>query len=128
VGIEYFDNMIISHKLCALFAGPFSNLVLVIIGIVLKNQIITAINIFLAVFNMLPVKGLDGGSILEAFLLCFLSAEKVDKTLNLVTVLFGFLSFLLFIFLLIIKIINYSVLLFGIYLITPIIIKKFVER
>lgn len=57
---------IISGKQEALisFGGPCVNLLLIITGFFLKNQGLISVNIILFVFNLLPVEGTDGYSIL----------------------------------------------------------------
>lgn len=49
-------------------------------------------NLLYAAVNLLPIKGLDGGYALEAFLLCFFSYESTQKVLR--TVSFVFCIFL----------------------------------
>lgn len=61
-------------KLCVLIAGPFVNLVLIILSVIklhnafsLNTYIFMSVNILLLLFNCLPVCFLDGGQILELF-------------------------------------------------------------
>lgn len=128
IGIEYVDTSNRKERLLSLLAGPLSNILLSLLGYCLKSPTFFAVNLILAVYNLLPVRGLDGGSILEVALSGIVSKSKTDLILNVIVVLFSSVLLVYFIFSCCCGIRNYSVLLLCIYLITPLIIKKFVER
>ena len=125
IRVEYSSYAIKSERIVALLAGPLSNLLLALIWHLFGNENLFYINIVLCVYNLLPIKGLDGGSIIEALSEGKISPKKIDLFLNLTT--FAVAIFVLVGFFLLYKnsMSNYSLILFCIYLILPFIIKKF---
>lgn len=122
--IEYEENIKDFEKIISLIAGPFMNIILAILTYYLKNELYFAINIVLALYNLLPIKGLDGGAIFELFLLNFLPYKTVSKIILFTSLVV--LSILIFLFILLLEDIsfNYSTILFVLYLILPFILKK----
>lgn len=85
-----FQNIII------IFFGPFANFICFIIGYLLYlfcNDFFlsfSAVNLFLGLFNMLPVLSLDGGQLLYLLLCKKLEDSKAQKTVNILTFIFIF--------------------------------------
>ncbi len=124
VRIEYEENLKDFEKIISLFFGPFVNAIVAVVGLLLNNEILCAINLVLSLYNLLPIKGLDGGSIFEIIILKFLP-HKLVKIVILVTS-FSICLLLICFFLLNLKNLtfNYSAILFVIYLFLPLILKK----
>lgn len=85
-----FQNIII------IFFGPFANFICFIIFYLLYlfcNDIFLSfatVNLFLGLFNMLPVLSLDGGQLLYLLLGRKLDDSKAQKTVNILTFIFIF--------------------------------------
>lgn len=124
LGIEYSENLKDSEKLISLAAGPFANIIVSLIALNFKNELYFSVNLILAFFNLLPIKGLDGGDILEIFLKRFLPKKTIEIIELIIAILFFII--LLFAFLKYGKNLfsNYSLVLFLIYLILPFVLKK----
>lgn len=78
--------------LCA--AGPLANLLTLLIALPLKNSDNTfflSVSAALALLNLLPIEGFDGGRILHGTLLLFLSPTLADRILDLFSFLFLFI-------------------------------------
>ena len=81
-------------------AGPLSNLLLVIIGSILGLDTFVEINIFLFIFNILPIYPMDGGHLFKDFLMLNMNnrrkAFEISMKVSLVTsvflLIFSFLS------------------------------------
>lgn len=128
VGIEYEENLNTTERIIALIAGPFANLLLAMISYILNNKELCAINIILALYNLLPIRGVDGGSVIECLIARFFGDRCANIILNILTIFVSLAFLVLFGYMLATKSPNYSILLFSIYLITPLIAKKLVER
>ncbi len=124
LGIDYEDNGERSEKIVCLLAGPFANIILSAVAYSLKNEILFALNVVLAAYNLLPVRGLDGGSILTTVLMGIMTEKKIGLLLNIIALIISAMLFTVFIILLKNDAANYSLLLFSIYLLTPLLIKK----
>ncbi|MEE0928651.1 MAG: hypothetical protein UIG59_05625 [Acutalibacteraceae bacterium] len=128
LGIEYHDNFSKSEEVISLLAGPFTNLILGLISKLLGFNTFCVINMVLGIYNLLPVCGLDGGLIIIKIL-----ENKVDN--RIVTIILDFLTISVaigFILLFFVGIwhnsVNLSLILFSLYLILPVVLKKLVER
>lgn len=77
-------------------------------------------NLLYASINLLPVKGLDGGYALEAFLLCFCSVDTVQKVLKVLSLIFGILLWIIGIYILLILNGNISIFALSIFLLITI--------
>lgn len=75
------------------------------------------LNLILAVFNLLPVYGLDGGDLLCLILTKENDIYKAHQTVKIITAVFALLAFLAFIWLLFGGNLNLSVLIIAIYLV-----------
>ncbi len=63
-------------------SGPMLNLILLFLGITLSlGDFFCACNLALALINLMPIKGLDGGTVLENLLLTFLSPKTAERVL-----------------------------------------------
>lgn len=71
------DSLLSLKKLIIALAGPFINLLFIILFIILKQKsILIYINIIILIFNLLPIYPLDGGRILKYFLAIFCGRRK----------------------------------------------------
>ena len=113
------------------FCGPAANLVL--FGVLYANYNIfgseislnfAILNLVIAVFNLLPVSGLDGGTILTLFIARFTNVYKAESTVRIITVVFAVVAFLLGVYLASIGTVNISVFIVAIYLLVCGMIKK----
>lgn len=76
--------------------GPSLNLILLFLGITLSlGEFFCACNLALAFINLMPIKGLDGGTVLENLLLTFLTPKTAERVLLGVTF---FILFFLYLF------------------------------
>ncbi len=76
--------------------GPAINIILFFIGLVLPlSEFFCACNLVLAFINLMPVKGLDGGTVLLNLISTFLTPKTADKIVLGVTF---FILFLLYLF------------------------------
>lgn len=113
------------------FCGPAANLVL--FGVLYANYNIfgseislnfAILNLVIAVFNLLPVSGLDGGTILTLFIARFTNIYKAESIIRIVTVVFAVVAFLLGVYLASSGTVNISVFIVAIYLLVCGMIKK----
>jgi len=82
-GAAAIDTTYSSYKdtILIVFAGPLSNLVLWFIGSYLGLDIFTQVNLFLFVFNILPIYPMDGGRICKA--ICqWLTKPSIGRKIN----------------------------------------------
>lgn len=118
------------QNLVIIFFGPFANFICFLIFYLLYlfcNDIFLSfsmVNLFLGLFNMLPVLSLDGGQILYLLLSRKIEDSKAQKAVNILTFIFIFpLAVLGFMLLLQTKY-NFSLLAVCIYLILSLILKR----
>lgn len=81
-------------------------------------------NLLYALLNLLPIKGLDGGSVLESVLLCFLTPASAGKVLEGVSFFFCFLLWAAGIYIMLFAQGNISIFLLSIFLFISAIMKK----
>lgn len=82
------NELAVKRTLIAL-AGPFLNLCIVILGLLInldKNVIYS--NFLLVIFNLMPIYPLDGGRILKNILKIFFGNRKANKYTNMVSNMF----------------------------------------
>lgn len=105
------------------FCGPAANLV--IFGVLFSNYCIFAnqqsfvfsiLNLVIAVFNLLPVSGLDGGTLLSLLLSRFTDIYKAESIVRIITAAFSFIAFLAGVYLAISGTVNISVFIVAVYL------------
>ncbi len=94
IRIEKAENRLIGYKKEALIAlgGVLGNALLIIIGICFYlseksvwSVRLSAVNVFIALFNLIPVKQLDAGRCLECVLCGCTDEEKAESVLNLIS-------------------------------------------
>lgn len=121
------DDISKGKKIISLLAGPISNLLLSSAAYILKNETYCAVNIILAVYNLLPVSGVDGGAVLETALQGHCTSKTVDRIAFLSTVLIC--SIFVAVYFMFQKYFNnYSILLLCLYILTPILLKKILKE
>lgn len=124
-----------SPKKCGEFAitvcGPAANLV--IFGVLIANYyifnseqslIFSLLNLVIAVFNLLPVSGLDGGALLTAAIARFTDIYKAERIVRIITAIFAFVAFLLGVYLGVSGTVNISVFIVAVYLGVCSLVKK----
>ncbi len=111
-------------------SGPFVNLLL--FGTLYynyfcyKNQItlyFALVNLLIGAFNLLPVKGLDGGTALFSFLSKFMEINKAHLILKITTFIFALTAVILAVLLTINGKLNVSLYIISIYLFIIVLIK-----
>lgn len=111
--------------------GPAANLV--IFGVLTANYFIFkieqsltfgALNLVIAIFNLLPVSGLDGGALLTALIAHFTDIYKAESIVRIITAIFSVVVFLLGIYLWVSGTVNISVFIVAVYLGVCCLIKK----
>ncbi len=76
-------------------SGPIFNLILLLFGIFFSlGDFFCACNLGLALINLMPINGLDGGTVLRGFLSLFFSPRAAEGTLLAVTFLILILLYL----------------------------------
>ena len=93
------SNMHTRDNMKVVAAGPLSNLLLVIIGSILGLDTFVEINIFLFIFNILPIYPMDGGHLFKDFLMlnmnnrrkAFQISMKVSLVTSILVVLYSLL-------------------------------------
>ena len=70
----------------------------------------------LAVFNMLPISGLDGGTLLMAAIAHFTDIYRAERIVRIITAIFAVLAFLIGVYLWVSGTVNISVFIVAIYL------------
>ncbi len=111
--------------------GPAANIVL--FGVlsanyyIFKNEIsliFATLNLVIAAFNLLPVQGLDGGTLLTLFLSRFTNIYKAESIVRIITVLFALSGFLVGVYLAARGNVNISIFIVAIYLFVCSMVKK----
>ncbi len=127
IGVKYSDITLTRlKKIAAIIVGPLCNFLLAIIAFFIGSYTYFGINLVLCVYNLLPVSGLDGGSIVKTLLCGVVSSKCLENILAVLTVVTVLVILSLFVSYSGLSV-NYSILLFCIYLLTPIIIKKLLK-
>ena len=80
------SNMLSVKKILIALAGPMINLIIVIIGLILKidNNVIYS-NFLIFLFNLIPVYPLDGGRIIKNLFKIWFGNRKANKYINLIS-------------------------------------------
>ena len=111
--------------------GPVANIV--IFGVLIANYFIfenqqsltfSLLNLVIAIFNLLPVSGLDGGTLLTISLSHFTDIYKAESIVRIITVVFAFVAFLLGVYLWVSGTVNISVFIVAVYLGVCSLVKK----
>lgn len=113
-----------------LLSGPLSNLLFAAIAFMLYYFLkapffisFSAVNLLIFAFNLLPVRGLDGGSILYLTLSKIVSSSKCEVILDILSLLCGALAVFLGVSGILMGKINLSLAVLGLYVIMGVIIK-----
>ncbi len=117
-------------ELFILLSGPLSNLFFAAIAFILYYFLrvsylisFSAINLLIFAFNLLPVRGLDGGSILYLTVSKIVSASKCEVILDILSLLCGVFAVFLGVSGILMGKINLSLAVLGLYVIMGVIIK-----
>lgn len=111
--------------------GPAANLV-VFISLFANYKIFESdqslnfalLNFVIAIFNLLPVSGLDGGTLLTIFLAKFTDLYKAEGIIRIITIIFAFIVFLFGVYLWVSGTVNISVFIVSVYLAVCGLVKK----
>ena len=82
------------------------------------------LNLVIAIFNLLPVHGLDGGILLTAVISKFTNIYKAESIVKIITVVFAVVIFLLGVYLWVSGTVNISIFIVAIYLAVCGLVKK----
>lgn len=85
MGMEIITGDLLSYPeelLCAA-AGPLANAALAALAAMLNDCILAGINLSLFLFNILPVRYLDGGKMLFSLIACFWNDTRADRVVYL---------------------------------------------
>lgn len=89
-----------------------------------QSLVFATLNLVIAVFNLMPVSGLDGGTLLTFLLARFTDIYKAERTVRIITAVFAFSVFLLGVYFWASGTLNISVFITAIYLAVCCLIKK----
>lgn len=111
--------------------GPAANMVLFFVLYInytlfgsAQSLRFSALNLVMAVFNLLPVSGLDGGVVLTECIARFTNIYKAESIVKIITAIFALAAFLLGVYLWVSGTVNISVFIVAVYLAICAIIKK----
>lgn len=113
----YLSNL---KNILILIAGPIANL----FCFFLFNDTFALINLLLFIYNILPLGGLDGGRILRTVLASNFNEKTVEIIMKSISIIFVIGFILLFLISLKVNTINLSILIFSLYIISSIFLKK----
>ena len=123
-GVIITKKFAISHKADSiiLLSGPLANLIL---SMIFFNTLpyFSAINFIVGVFNLLPVRGLDGGELLFMLLCVIFGESKTLIILKLLNIILGLVFCLFGVLLIFYGKINLSIIIIGIYILLSVIVK-----
>lgn len=89
--LKYNDNLNYISEIIVLFAGAFVNFItFFLFNVTVQYQNFAYIHLILGIFNLLPIRTLDGGAIIHHILNRFISFEKsinICKILSIITTL-----------------------------------------
>lgn len=111
--------------------GPMANLV--VFASLFANYLVfdsrqslkfAILNLVITIFNLLPVQGLDGGTLLTIFIAKFTDIYKAESIVNIITLVLSLVIFLLGVYLLASGTVNISVFIVAVYLAVCGLVKK----
>lgn len=112
------------NEMLVLAAGPVANLICFFACYRMQATTRFAVmNLLLFIYNMLPVEGLDGGSMLRLLIVKLFGHKAASVVLTFSGIFCGFSFFCFFFYLYVNGTVNYSVIIFSIYLLLPYIFK-----
>ena len=120
IGVDYKCIPDKSATVISLLSGPISNFIAAYVCFLSDYNTLFGINLILGIVNILPCSGLDGGAVIETTLCGILSNKHINIVMLILTVL---TVMMLILFNIIYLEMNYSVIIFCLYLISPIILK-----
>ncbi len=127
--IRGFSSKPYGESIIALF-GPIVNLVIFLVFLVnylyFKDEWVIKfglINLIIGIFNLLPVKGLDGGTVLYNIVSEKKGLRTAERLLNIITFISSLTLFVLGIFTIINGKVNITVFIMAIYLLLSVVIK-----
>ncbi|MDD6479490.1 MAG: site-2 protease family protein [Oscillospiraceae bacterium] len=127
--IRGFSSKPYGESIIALF-GPIVNLVIFLVFLVnylyFKDEWVIKfglINLIIGIFNLLPVKGLDGGTVLYNIVSEKKGLRTAERLLNIITFVSSLTLFVLGIFTIINGKVNITVFIMAIYLLLSVVIK-----
>jgi len=69
-------------KIIVALAGPFINLIIMVIALLLNKELIAYSNLLIMLFNLIPIYPLDGGRALKSIMRLKKEKREVDKLIN----------------------------------------------
>ncbi len=103
--------------------GPMANLAVFLSLFVnysifgsLQSLSFAVLNLVIALFNLLPVSGLDGGTLLEIIIARYTDIYKAESIVRIITAVFAVIAFLLGVYLWVSQALNISVFIVAVYL------------
>ncbi len=127
ITITHSDNITKIKRIISILAGPFSNFLISMIAMLCKNEMLFFVNLILALYNLLPINGLDGGELIRISLTGILSNKIIEIILGTTTVIVA-VCFILCCILLSKMVFSVYLLLFCIYFLSPYIIKNLLKE
>lgn len=80
------SNIIALNKIIIALAGPFINILIVVIGLIFNmNTNIIYSNLLLFIFNLIPIYPLDGGRILKNIFKILFGNRRANEYINIIT-------------------------------------------
>lgn len=109
-------NLSAKKEMLIYLSGPCANLIAALVCFALNENKIAQINLFLGIFNLLPVKSTDGGAALTLIAGLFLSDDKAKIIINIIGGIVLLFVFLIGAYQIINTRFNCSLIIVGIYL------------
>ena len=122
-GIEYDDNLDIIEKILSVAAGPIFN---IIVGLVFYSLNIEfgILNYVVAFYNLLPINGMDGGTLIKIILGLALENNRVEAIMKIINVIMILIAVTILILACVRGYKVYTLIIFCIYLSVPIFLKN----
>ncbi len=118
-------------EIAIILCGPIANLAvfasLFINYLTFKDDLslhFAVLNLVIALFNLLPVSGLDGGTLLENIIAHFTDIYRAERIVRIITAVFAFFAFIIGVYLWVSQKLNISVFIVSVYLFICSVIKK----
>lgn len=98
------------------FAGPFTNILIIIFGLIIKSDVLIKVNLCLCIFNLLPVGRTDGYNTIYNGLSLFFNEANIKDVLRIISTSFLIIIYIFGIIVLIKTKFNFSLLAAAVYL------------